>query len=83
MFMCTKDQNRGTASLLGVYMTQPNDGFKFVIESGAGHQDIDKIKAHVNAIARMCFARDARTAVLLDLSPKIELFIQSHTFSLE
>lgn len=64
-------------------MTQPNDGFNFTIESGSGNQDIEKIKAHVNAIARMCFARDARTAVLLDLTPKIEQFIQSHPLSLE
>jgi hypothetical protein len=83
MCLHVQDQTIGTASLLGIYMTQPNDGFKFSIESGAEHRDIEKIKAHVNAIARMCFSRDFRTTVTLDLAPKIEQFVRSNSFSLE
>ena len=64
-------------------MTQPNDAFKFELETGAENRDIEKIKTHVSAIAKMCFSRDARTAVMLHLAPKIEQFIQSNHFSLE
>ena len=83
MLVAVQLRTKRTPSLLGIYLTQPNDAFKLEMESGAQHRDIDKIKAHVNAIAKMCFARDARTAIMLDLAPKIEQFIQSSSFSLE
>lgn len=73
----------GITTLLGIYMTQPNDGFIFDIESGAEHGDLNKIKAHVLAMTKMCFARDSRTAIMLNLAPKIDLFTQSSSFTLD
>lgn len=69
------ERNQSTTSILGIYLTQPDDTFTMNVAKGTTNKDMTKIEMHVKTIAKMVFSRDARTAILLELTPKIESFL--------
>lgn len=45
--------------------------------------NIEEIGFHVVMTSKMAFARDARMAIIYDLTPKLEAFLETHDFSLD
>lgn len=70
---------------LGIYLGQPaRDTFDIQFAKSSKRVDnIEEIGFHVVMTSKMAFARDARMALVYDLTPKLETFLESYDFSLD
>ena len=70
---------------LGIYLGQPAvDNFNVIVAKSTKKVDnIEEIGFHVVMTSKMSFARDARMAVIYDLGPKLDAYLESNDFSLD
>lgn len=82
--MFRQDLNMNYPELLGFYVSQPaNTEFEVEVLGGKDHSNAEQITDHIKLMTRMALSRDGRLAITYDISPRIEEYLASNSFSLD